>query len=207
MTNKNRGRTGKAKRRQGTSQLVTPKRDELSSWTTCRLNMPQAAGQKGAWAVEVPFTITNLTTTADIGDWTVCKRYRLHNVKVTVNLPGGFDGQVFIGWNRTPYTGTITSVETVKSYHLYMDRTDRRVTSRQNNEVSVSLSIRSTGWKQYFSAALYQKYRDLLDREVKEFCHGSLVFGYNSSKTHDVKDFIDGIRIDCVQTLLLSKGA
>lgn len=205
------GKRGKSKgqksRRQGTNQLVTPAKDTLSSWTTLRPNMPSVGGQKAAWAVEVPFTLTNLSTTADIAAWSTCKRFKFHNVKVTINLPGGFDAQCFIGWNKTPLTGTPTSVETVVGYHSFMDKCDRRVTTGQTGEVSLSMSIRTTGWKQYFSAGLYQKYRDLLDREIKEFCHGSLIFGYNSSKTHDVKDFIEGIRIDAVQTLLIAKVA
>jgi len=205
MANKKGSRKGN--RRQVGSQQAQPQRDILSSWATLRLNMPSVSGQKGVWAVEVPFTLTNLTTTADIGSWSLCKRFMFHNIKVTVNLPGGFDGQVLIGWNKTPLTGTPVSVETITGYHAFMDKTDRRVTSRQNNEVSISMSIRSTGWKQYFAAALYQKYRDLLDRQVREFCYGSLVIGYNSSKTHDVVDFISGVRIDCVQSLQIAKSA
>jgi hypothetical protein len=160
-----------------------------------------------AYAIEVPFTLSNLTTTADINAWSTCKRFKFHNVKVTINLPGDFAAQTFVGWNKTPLTGTITSVDTVSGYHAFMDKCDRKVTSRQSNEISLTISIRTTGWKQYFSAALYQKYRDLLDREVKEFCSGSLIFGFNSSKTQDIKDFIAGIRIDCVQTLLMAKVA
>lgn len=207
MANKrNKGRKNKGTR-QGTGQLVTPPKDTLSSWATLRPNIPSVMGQKSAWAVEVPFTLTNLTTTADIQSWSTCKRFKFHNVKVTVNLPGGFDCQFFIGWNKTPLTGTVTSVETVVGYHAFLDKCDRSVTSRQNGQVTLSLSMRTTGWKQYFSAALYQKYRDLLDREVKEFCHGSLILGYCGAKTQEVQDFIKGIRIDCVQTLMIAKVA
>jgi len=104
-------------------------------------------------------------------------------------------------------TGTVTSTETVDGYNTFLDKCDRSVTSRQNNQVSLTLPIRSTGWKQYFSAALYQKYRDLLDREVKEFCSGSLIFGYNAAKTVDIADVIKGIRIECVQSLQLARSA
>jgi hypothetical protein len=64
--------------------------------------------------------------------------------------------------------------------------------------------MKSTGWKQYYSAAVLAKNKDLLDRQVSEFCHGSLIFGF-AGMVMNTKEFIENVRIDCIQSLRISK--
>lgn len=158
-----------------------PPKDVVTGWANLRMNYGGSDQPGiGAFAHEFPLGLMNCQTDLS-AVWSAVKRYKLSHVTARLEVPRNMDGEMFIGWNRTPAVLTQSSILTHEGYHTFQRRCDVVRVGSSTNTSSLTLKIPTNGWKQYLAVSTYTKYAELLNREILRYCYGSIIIGFTTT--------------------------